>query len=125
MNYTLVEQDAQLIFEGKKLIVFDNVPNIDPKIIDLMRKMLAIKFETRINWVGILQYITKNFNYIIYKVQHILDHQINLTKLLCLFVYHLNNEKNNKIFKESEANPKFTILTNCLIMYQYDKLLQT
>jgi hypothetical protein len=74
------------------------VNNIDGKIVELVKKMLAIKFEVRINWVGIIEYITKNFDYIIYKVEHILDHQISLTKLLCLFVYNLNSSKNNKVF---------------------------
>jgi hypothetical protein len=47
--------------DGREKIDFPPVQDIDPKLIDLMRRMLEVNIPERINWNEIMDYLKTHF----------------------------------------------------------------
>lgn len=86
-------QHMENLRKGKEQVEFGEVKDIDPKLIELVKKMLVVKKEDRIKWGEILTYIYSNFDFLIYKVEQILRHQIALAKMQCLAIEFLRSCK--------------------------------
>lgn len=78
---------------GTESIELPPTPDIDPKFITLLKRMLENDMQKRIKWPEIFSYLETNFEFLIYKLEQILRHQISLAKMQCLAIEFLRNSR--------------------------------